>query len=312
MQESGPSFQGMTTRKPSRVRRIPLELPGDDAESDPDISDLEDDDENENSVKQTLTSEKEMLLRSLIAERKLEISATRFLEVQNEFLPRHREAVVAWLLQLNYVLQYPSDTFFSAIICLDTLCMQKPIQKSQIQLYAIACYIIAAKFDTHITPTIDRIKQVSGEKLERDTILAAEVEVLNIISFRLCHPNLKLFQRLYHGTGEVDMEIYELSIFLAELAIKKFDFIDYSPSVTALSAFILAHSSAEIEVVSDIVEVTIRWNTPEKIIACVEKLAEHFVTTASEISRPEVSDRIKKLDLRGCGDHIVMCHVNRE
>lgn len=219
----------------TRLETDPL-LTNSDEYSDPDLTDS-----NEETNYRETDSIQNILTQAMYDEKTLDISAARYLQVQTEMTPKNRESVVKWLIQLNYNFRFPSDALYNAIICFDKVSMRTMIPKSEIQLYATVCYLLSCKVDTTVAHlTVKDINNASGGSFTEEMRRKVEMKVICALDFQLCHPTVKLFQRIYHDNAESDGQVYELSNFFAETALVKFDFLGIDPSLIAVSAFLLS------------------------------------------------------------------------
>jgi hypothetical protein len=115
-----------------------------------------------------------------------------------------------------------------------------PIPRSEIQVYAAVCHAISAKIDMRLKVPIDQINENTGESFTLEQFATKEREILNLLSYRLVYPTSKFYLRWYLSVFPSNQQMFELTNFFAEIALMKFEFIDWKPSVVALSVFIFS------------------------------------------------------------------------
>jgi cyclin B len=207
--------------------------------SDPEMSDDSEDVQLDDS--QQLTGMTDLILLQALEEEKLQsVSCDQFQRIQTEFRPRHREIAVKWLLQLNSRFAFSRDTIYNAVIYFDNAAMQIAIPRGQIQCYAIACFCLSVKIDLRTTPTIRQLVELTGEQFTAGLLAEKELEVLRALSFRLSYGTIVFHMRIYSQLIDRSSYLDRLAELLAELALMKFEFLDYRPSIVAVGVFVLS------------------------------------------------------------------------
>ena len=263
----------------------------DDEYSDPEFLDSSSCEEEQEDAK--IESSTELILKQSIQEETaLKISTARFLEVQKEIIPRHREVAVKWLIKLNYEFGYPSDTLHNAIVLFDLLTQTVNMPKDKIQLYAIVCYFVSAKMDVGVVTklTVEKINEKTGQNFTAPQFAQTEMEIIQACNFKLSYPTVKFFQRVFHDElKDCDACVYELSTFFVEVALIKFDFMDFQPSLIALSAFIFSGLCLGIPTSTPLSQKALQFYKQESIINCITKIREHASSIIQTWSKSESS-----------------------
>ena len=283
---------------PKATKQI-IESASDDEYSDPDISDTSDEEQEEiKTVPRPEDTPTERILKQAICEEnELRISSARFLEVQKEMIPRHREVAVKWLIKLNYEFGYPSDTLHNAIVLFDLVTQSINIPRDEIQVYAIVCYFVSAKLDVGVMTklTVERVNSKTGQNFTAQQFARTEIAILQACQFKVGYPTVKLFQRAYHDEIEdADPCLYELSTFFVEVALIKFEFMDFPSSLIALAAFILSGLCLESPTPTPMSRKVIDFYERDSLIACITKIRDHARSIIQTWSTSE-SSHIREL-----------------
>jgi hypothetical protein len=212
------------------------------------------------------------LCTALHEEANIAISCARFRAVQTSMLPKHREVAVKWLIQLNYRFKLSSDTVYSSVMLLDLVSMRMPIPKPEIQMYAAACYRLAAKIDTRTPLTIEEFNSVTEQSFNHAEFIQKEVEIMRILAFKLSYATIKFYLRIFLEALKPDESVISLVNFLAEIGLMKFHFLDFRQSAIALASFVLASAGLAFpDVAANAIRIS-HCGNPVKLIKCVNLL----------------------------------------
>ena len=221
--------------------------------SDPEIEDS--DEEYVETEEKELTSTELIISQARNEEILIPISCDLFLSAQKAILPEFRESAVKWAIRINYYFRLTNDVLFNAISYFDILLCHKTITKSEILIYIAVCYWISAKVDTRKQPSVQELNEASGAHFTSQQFIEVEVELLKILHFKLQYPTTKFFMRQQQHEFKAvdDSHVLDMSRFISEVSLLKFQFLDYRYSIIASSITILSfaafnHISKAIEV----------------------------------------------------------------
>jgi cyclin B len=250
----------------------PLE---DEEYSDPDLFESSDDEKDRIKNGNTVTTDRLILQQAMRDEAAMPISSERFKSIQKEMTPKHRGTAVKWIVQLNYKFGWSSDTLYHAVACFDLVSSNISIPKSEIQVYAVVCHALSAKMDMRLKVPIDQININTGESFTAEQFALKEREILDLLSYRLVYPTSKLYLRWYLNFFSSDQQMFELTNFFAEIALMKFEFMDWKPSIIGLSVFILSLGcTGKIEVAAKAMSIS-ECKDREAVSQCVALMKVH-------------------------------------
>ena len=156
-----------------------------------------------------LTSEK-VLQTLLTSEGKYLPSSGDYMRmVQRELLPQHRKIVTDWMLEVTEEQECSPQVFLSSVQYLDRVLSCLPVKRTQLQLLAAACLLLASKLhdprpmsllnlvvytDCSISvPELQSMEMLVLEKLRYGTIIInLSDSPLDILPLQMgaCHPHL--------------------------------------------------------------------------------------------------------------------------
>ncbi|OHT16754.1 Cyclin, N-terminal domain containing protein [Tritrichomonas foetus] len=265
----------------------------DDSEySDPEFDDSEDEEE---SVEEEEATNSTSIIINQAKKEEINIrsSCQMFLKTQTEIKTNYREVAVKWLLKLHYNFHLANDVLFNAITYFDILLSNKKIPKSELQLYAVVCYWVSAKVDTRVQPSVAQFNNLSGEHFTNELFSRVEIELLGVLGYKLSFPTSKFFMRQPLTLLGADEKVTHVSRLVSEVALIKFDFMDYRPSINAAASVIisfacLGHTDKAIEMIKTEL---LDGSNMESLLNCTKlqcKYSKEFIATHKESSSNEV------------------------
>ena len=116
--------------------------------------------------------------------------------------------------------------------------------------FGCACMLVAAKYEEMYAPAVDEFVFISDETYSRESILAMECRVLRALKFNLTVytvPSfLPRFQRAsIEGnpapiSNNAQLGMMHIANYLSELALQKYDLLQYKPSLIAASLTLIS------------------------------------------------------------------------
>lgn len=239
-------------------------------------SEIDIDEQNKGNIKELAHSAAIIFDNLYEEEKSLPYSTKKFLQLQTELVPKYREKMMTWLISLNLLIKDPSDTLFNAVTFLDILFSQKAIRKDELQLYGIVCYCIASKVETRRKPTIKELNAIAGTNYTKEMFIEKELEIVSILNGKLTYPTIKYFMRRFlEVIQHIDSNVLDVANMLAHIGIKKFAFLDFSPSVIACSAVALTTSALGYQHRARKALRILKSGTGEEVVNCIELLAKY-------------------------------------
>lgn len=165
-----------------------------------------------------------------------------------------RSAVVDWICQVCRACALKSLTTHSAIGFVDMLLDMVPVDKSRIQLVAIACILIAAKIEEQDgnVPRVQSLLICSGNVFSKELVLRMESYILNMFKWEvmiitpvnfleyyqeiILHPTELVMNPQIHNHERCKTRLCKTAEFLIDLSEHNSYFRQYLPSVVAASA----------------------------------------------------------------------------
>lgn len=96
-----------------------------------------------------------------------------------------REMVIQFMNELGEDFDLRNDTVGQAMGFFDRVLSRKPVDKSHVQLLAVACVLVAAKFGERRMPALADLEYVCQGKYSAADVKAAETDVVSTLSWQL-------------------------------------------------------------------------------------------------------------------------------
>ncbi|EDV24859.1 uncharacterized protein TRIADDRAFT_24944 [Trichoplax adhaerens] len=163
-----------------------------------------------------------------------------YMERQCDVNGTMRSILVDWLVEVSEEYKLRERTLYLAISYIDRFLSAMSVRRSKLQLVGTAALFIAAKFQEIYPPDCAEFAYITDDTYNIKQVLKMESLMLKVLSFNLSSPTAVDFLERYGSEAGLDSEIRELSMYLTELTLKDYGFLQFMPSLIAVSAVSLA------------------------------------------------------------------------
>ncbi|CAF0791948.1 unnamed protein product [Rotaria sp. Silwood1] len=163
---------------------------------------------------------------------------------------KHRLIVVGWIIQLFYARFHLSQDAMHLCIGLFDRFLQQCITSTNgnngfvtqknLQLIAVATFLIAAKVEETHHPPVDELVYVTDHTYTSDQVKKMEKIILHELRFELNRPTSLQFLRRYSFISSASDEQHAIGKFLIDMSLLDVSCIDLLPSLIAASATYIA------------------------------------------------------------------------
>ncbi|XP_005411411.1 PREDICTED: G2/mitotic-specific cyclin-B3 isoform X2 [Chinchilla lanigera] len=164
----------------------------------------------------------------------------KYMTKQTEITSDMRAILVDWLVEVQMSFDLCHETLYLAVKLVDHYLMKALCKKSKLQLLGSTAFLIAAKFEEPIPPSVDDFLYVCEDMYQRQEMLAMEMKILRTLQFDISIPVAYHFLRRYAMCLEVSMTTLTLSRFICEMTLQKYDYVHIRASKLAAASFLLA------------------------------------------------------------------------
>uniref|UniRef100_A0A1J3K190 Cyclin-A2-2 n=2 Tax=Noccaea caerulescens TaxID=107243 RepID=A0A1J3K190_NOCCA len=165
--------------------------------------------------------------------------------VQRDIDPGMRKILIDWLVEVSEDYKLVPDTLYLTVNLIDRFLSNKSIERHRLQLLGVACMLIASKYEELCAPRVEEFCFITANTYTRPEVLSMEIQVLNLVHFKLSVPTTKTFLRRFIRAAQASykvplIELELLANYLAELTLVEYTFLRFMPSLIAASAVFLA------------------------------------------------------------------------
>ena len=108
-----------------------------------------------------------------------------FSTVQPELRPHMRRIVTDWMLEVCEDQEAGTEVFLLAVHYLDTFLSSTPIRKSQFQLAAATCLLLASKFSSVVPISADQLVLYTDYSITTEELVSWELLILHSLRWQL-------------------------------------------------------------------------------------------------------------------------------
>lgn len=178
---------------------------------------------------------------------------------------KHRRIIVDWMCEVGEEYKLSPLTIHCAVRYLDRVLSSLDVAKNRLQLVAMACILIAAKFEEaeEIIPTLCELNECSNNAYSIDALKEMEVSVLRHLNWSLALVTPIHFLHFYQARGIIfQNDLFEggpgnrrsalkyvkkYADFFAELCLQEYAFQQYLPSIMAAAVIAAARRAVKID-----------------------------------------------------------------
>jgi len=208
-----------------------------------------------------------------------------------------RHAVVDWVCQVGEACGLKNLTIHTAIAFIDMLLDITPIDRSRIQLVAIACILISAKIEEQEdqVPRVCTLTNFSGNTFSRELVLKMESWILNVFKWEVnivttinfleyylqaaLHPAELAKNNHQRNYEHTKAHLCKTAEFFVALSEHHYHFREYLPSVVAAASIAAARQMLHVQPVwTDALQLATS-HSMENIVDCTTSLLSYYHQT---------------------------------
>ncbi|KAF8660762.1 hypothetical protein AX16_001556 [Volvariella volvacea WC 439] len=162
------------------------------------------------------------------------------MELQTDIDWDQRAAAVEWIINLHRHYQFVQETIFLFTNVLDRFLSRRRVSASKFQLAAMACFLIACKYEEMFAPSVPEVVEFSRGAFGADDLLKAEKYVLKTIGWDLSYPSPLGWLRRISKADDFEARPRTVAKFLIEIGCVEWRLVGTPPSLLAAAAMWLA------------------------------------------------------------------------
>jgi hypothetical protein len=178
---------------------------------------------------------------------------------------KHRRIIVDWMCEVGEEYKLSPLTIHCAVRYLDRVLSTLDVAKNRLQLVAMSCILIGAKFEEaeEVIPTLAELNECSNNAYTVDALKEMEVSVLRHLNWCLSLITPIHFLHFYQARGIVFINdlfeggpsnrksalkyVKKYADFFAELCLQEYAFQQYLPSIMAAAVIAAARRAVKID-----------------------------------------------------------------
>ncbi|KAK9152206.1 hypothetical protein Syun_010515 [Stephania yunnanensis] len=145
-----------------------------------------------------------------------------------------------WVMEVHFKYELMPETLFLMVALFDRFISIAKIAKSEIQLVGLTALLLASKYEDFWHPRIRELISVSAGSYTSAHMLAMEKLILEKLMFRLNIPTPYVFMLRFLKAAQSDRKLENLSFYLIELCLVKYEALSFKASLLAASAIYVA------------------------------------------------------------------------
>jgi len=154
--------------------------------------------------------------------------------------PKMRTVVVDWLTQVQNYLRLQQDTLQLTVTYFDMFLSRRDLACSELQLLAVACLSVAAKFGERFAPEVRKLAALTDHAYTKAQILRMEIRLLKELDLDVNIPEPTVFLSRFIKVDGNSWRVHQIARYLLDLALTSSDLAAAVASQKAAAAMCLA------------------------------------------------------------------------
>jgi Cyclin, N-terminal domain/Cyclin, C-terminal domain len=148
---------------------------------------------------------------------------------------------VSWMVEVAAEFELSQHTLHLSVASLDRfLSTTRSVPRTQLQLIAVACLLVAAKHEEEMHPPVADLAAMAAHSFTAEDLVRMEALLLSSLKFCLAPPTSYTFLSVFKGLFSLRPEVFSLAAFYLEISMMEYSLLNISPSVLAAGAVVLA------------------------------------------------------------------------
>jgi hypothetical protein len=152
-----------------------------------------------------------------------------------------RSMCVSWMVEVAAEFELSQHSLHLSVASLDRfLSTTRAVPRSQLQLIAVACLLVAAKHEEEMHPSVADLAAMAAHSFTADDLVRMEALLLSSLKFCLAPPTSYTFLSVFKGLFTLRPEVFSLAAYYLEISMMEYSLLNIPPSVLAAGAIVLA------------------------------------------------------------------------
>ena len=132
---------------------------------------------------------------------------------------QQRDSLIKWMDEICNIYRQSCDTFTTAIYLFDSYTKLKKEPIVKLQLIAGTCVLLAGMYEERYYPALSELVYLCDGLYKEDDFLAMEIQVLQVLGYRVTHVNPRFACMVSTYGQEVEEDVFAAIDFLQTVAV---------------------------------------------------------------------------------------------
>lgn len=173
-------------------------------------------------------------------EQKYSVDPTFIEQIQADLTWDDRKDLIAYVVKLQHKFRSTLETLYLTVNIIDRFLSKVEVSVSKLELIAITCFFIAAKYEEVYPPTMRHLIKISSNQFTSDVIREAERFIITTLNFELNFCGPMSFLRRVSKADNYDLKIRTFAKYFTEITLLDHRFIGSPQSWIASGATYMA------------------------------------------------------------------------
>mmetsp|Transcript_9423 Transcript_9423/g.19814 ORF Transcript_9423/g.19814 Transcript_9423/m.19814 type:complete len:377 (-) Transcript_9423:325-1455(-) len=163
-----------------------------------------------------------------------------YMQQQPQITENMRAILVDWLVEVHNKFKMVPETLYLTVNIIDRYLERNQVTKGKLQLVGVTALLIASKYEEIYPPELRDLVYICDRAYTKLQILNMEETILKSLQYQVTIPSAHAFLVRYLKAAHADRKIVQLSCYILDGTLQRYDLLKYLPSELASAAVLIA------------------------------------------------------------------------
>lgn len=206
-----------------------------------------------------------------------------YMQQQPQITENMRAILVDWLVEVHNKFKMVPETLYLTVNIIDRYLERNQVTKGKLQLVGVTALLIASKYEEIYPPELRDLVYICDRAYTKLQILNMEETILKSLQYQVTIPSAHAFLVRYLKAAHADRKIVQLSCFILDGTLQRYDLLKYLPSELACAAVLIARTMVGRNAWSPTLLQYAKYREEDILPVARDVVAEHSASSSMEL-----------------------------
>ncbi|KAL7469714.1 hypothetical protein ACHAXS_009967 [Conticribra weissflogii] len=206
-----------------------------------------------------------------------------YMQQQPQITENMRAILVDWLVEVHNKFKMVPETLYLTVNIIDRYLERNQVTKGKLQLVGVTALLIASKYEEIYPPELRDLVYICDRAYTKLQILQMEETILKSLQYQITIPSAHAFLVRYLKAAHADRKIVQLSCYILDGTLQRYDLLKYLPSELASAAVLIARMTVGRNAWSPTLLEYAKYREEDILPVARDIMAEHSASSSMEL-----------------------------